>query len=94
MKRALRFLLTLLTLLGCTTILGAAAQETPTGAVFGKTGAFEREIGFWANFNAPNNAGKGLGNPFKGKTAAEIDEMFKAKGFEPRGPDPLNGKGR
>ena len=37
--------------------------------------------------------GKGLGNPFKGRTAAEIDEMFKAKGFEPRGPDPLNGKG-
>jgi RHS repeat-associated protein len=42
---------------------------------------------------AANNAGKGLGNPFKGKTAAEIDEMFKAKGFEPRGSDPLNGKG-
>ncbi len=28
----------------------------------------------------------GLGNPFKGKTPAQIDEMFKAKGFEPRGP--------
>ena len=35
----------------------------------------------------------GLGNPFKGKTAAEIDEMFKAKGYAPRGPDPVNGKG-
>jgi len=35
----------------------------------------------------------GLGNPFKGKTPAQIDEMFRAKGFEPRGPDPLNGKG-
>jgi hypothetical protein len=43
---------------------------------------------------APDAAEKGLGaNPFKGKTAAQIDEMFKAKGFEPRGPDPLNGKG-
>jgi hypothetical protein len=36
---------------------------------------------------------RGLGNPFKGKTPAEIAEMFKAKGFVPRGPDPLNGKG-
>jgi|688.fasta_scaffold781638_2 hypothetical protein len=43
--------------------------------------------------NAAKNAGKGLGNPFRGKTAAEIDEMFKAKGYELRGPDPLNGKG-
>jgi len=39
------------------------------------------------------NAGEGLGNPFKGKSPVEIDKMFKAKGFEPRGPDPLNGKG-
>jgi len=39
------------------------------------------------------NAAKGLGNPFKGKTPTQIDEMFKAKGFEPRGPDPLSGKG-
>ncbi|WP_010300455.1 VENN motif pre-toxin domain-containing protein [Candidatus Odyssella thessalonicensis] len=36
---------------------------------------------------------KGLGNPFKGKTPEEIDKMFKSKGFEKRGPDPLNGKG-
>jgi len=42
---------------------------------------------------AAKTAGKGLGNPFRGKTAAEIDEMFKAKGYELRGPDPLNGKG-
>jgi RHS repeat-associated protein len=38
-------------------------------------------------------AGNGLGNPFKGKTPAEIDAMFKTKGFDPRGPDRLNGKG-
>lgn len=37
--------------------------------------------------------GKGLGNPFKGKTFEEIDEMFTKKGFEKRGPDPVNGKG-
>jgi len=32
-------------------------------------------------------------NPFKGKTPQQIDEMFRAKGFEPRGPDPAAGKG-
>ena len=36
----------------------------------------------------------GLGkNPFKGKTPEQIDKMFKDKGFQFRGPDPLNGKG-
>jgi len=38
-------------------------------------------------------ARRGLGNPFKGKSPAEIDEMFKAKGFTPRGPDPVSGRG-
>jgi RHS repeat-associated protein len=37
--------------------------------------------------------GRGLGNPFKGKSALEIDAMFRAKGFQPRGPDPLKGLG-
>ena len=36
---------------------------------------------------------KGLSNPFKEKTPQQIDEMFRKKGFEPRGPDPVNGKG-
>jgi hypothetical protein len=36
---------------------------------------------------------KGLGNPFKGKTPTQIDKMFKDKGFEPRGPNPVGGKG-
>ncbi|MDK9757033.1 hypothetical protein KIV40_16865 [Vibrio sp. D173a] len=40
-----------------------------------------------------NKTGKGLGNPFKDKTAKEIDEMFTDKGFEKRGPDPANGTG-
>ncbi|MGL4427140.1 MAG: DUF637 domain-containing protein [Alphaproteobacteria bacterium] len=36
----------------------------------------------------------GLGvNPFKGKTPKQIDKMFKDKGFEARGKDPVNGKG-
>jgi RHS repeat-associated protein len=32
-------------------------------------------------------------NPFKGKTAPEIDQMFRNKGYQPRGPDPMNGRG-
>lgn len=32
-------------------------------------------------------------NPFRGKPAEQIDEMLRAKGFEPRGPDPVHGKG-
>lgn len=39
-------------------------------------------------------ADKGLGNnPFKGKTREQIADMFRKKGFEPKGPDPVNGKG-
>ena len=33
------------------------------------------------------------GNPFQGKSAKEIDKMFRAKGFEPRGPNPIKGEG-
>ena len=36
---------------------------------------------------------KGLGNPFKGKSPKQIDRMFRNKGFETRGPNPLGGKG-
>ena len=38
-------------------------------------------------------AKKGLGNPFKNKTANEIDEMFTKKGFTKSGPDPAGGSG-
>jgi RHS repeat-associated protein len=38
-------------------------------------------------------AAKGLGNPFKAKTPGEIDQMFGAKGYQPRGPDPMSGRG-
>ncbi len=33
------------------------------------------------------------GNPFKGKTAEQISEAFIGKGFEPKGPNPISGKG-
>ena len=36
---------------------------------------------------------KNTGNPFKGKTPQEIDQGFNKKGFSPRGPDPVRGKG-
>jgi hypothetical protein len=32
-------------------------------------------------------------NPFKGKTPPEIEDMLLKKGYNPAGPDPLNGKG-
>ncbi len=32
-------------------------------------------------------------NPFKGKSRKQIADMLKKKGFEPKGPDPLNGEG-
>jgi RHS repeat-associated protein len=32
-------------------------------------------------------------NPFKGKSAQQIDRMFREKGFEAKGADPANGKG-
>jgi hypothetical protein len=56
-----------------------------------------RENG-WLNYDTLSGCSvatnKGLGgNPFKGKTSEQIDEMFKKKGFKPRGPDPVSGKG-
>jgi RHS repeat-associated protein len=32
-------------------------------------------------------------NPFRGKSAQEIDDMFMRKGFERRGPNPVGGRG-
>jgi len=37
--------------------------------------------------------GRGLGNPFTGRTPQEVDAMFRAKGYQPRGPDPTQGLG-
>jgi hypothetical protein len=42
---------------------------------------------------AAATATRQLFNPFKGKTPEQVGEMFEAKGFEPRGPDPVGGKG-
>jgi RHS repeat-associated protein len=32
-------------------------------------------------------------NPFKGKTPTQIDDMLRKKGYQPKGPDPLSGRG-
>ncbi|MCA1790137.1 MAG: hypothetical protein LC667_09850, partial [Thioalkalivibrio sp.] len=32
-------------------------------------------------------------NPFRGRTPQEVEDMFLKKGFEPRGPDPVGGRG-
>ena len=41
---------------------------------------------------AAKGGGRGLGNPFVGKSFEEIDHMFRMKGFEMKGIDPLMGK--
>jgi len=43
--------------------------------------------------SAAKGGGKGLGNPFKDKTAAQIDDMFTKKGYTKIGPDPAGGTG-
>ena len=47
----------------------------------------------WARGAFVAGRGLGIGNPFLGRTAAEIDAMFRMKGFSPRGPNPAAGKG-
>ena len=38
--------------------------------------------------------GPGLGgNPFRGRTAQQIDRMLRSKGYQRRGPNPMNGQG-
>ena len=51
-------------------------------------GGANRFLGSSSEFCSMNRA-----NPFRGKTPQEIDDMFMNKGFSPRGPDPVNGKG-
>ena len=60
-------------------------------------GKVEQFLLFLTNAPLPGKMGinekRGLRNPFNGKSSGEIDEMFRAKGFEPRGPEPENGLG-
>ena len=43
---------------------------------------------------ATRGVGKGLGgNPFRGKTPEQLDRLFRARGFEPKGVNPIGGEG-
>lgn len=55
MKHSLRLLVTLFTILCCTTISGASIQDTQAGVVFEKTLVLEGEISFFAELVAPDS---------------------------------------
>jgi len=57
LKALLPLLLTLFTILCCTTISGASIQETHSGVIFEKACVHEGGTGDWANFNAPKSTG-------------------------------------
>ena len=72
--------------------LNAAIQTTFTEGAHALLAASGTAAGMYVLRSAAN-ASKGLGNPFKGKTAQQIHDMFIGKGFQPRGPSPATGKG-
>lgn len=82
-------------------VLHAALQDASTlstvvgvaGAVKGASVLIGRLVAKKAIKEGAEIGAKGLGNPFKEKSAAEVEKMFKGKGFEAKGGDPLNGKG-
>jgi RHS repeat-associated protein len=70
----------------------ASAVKGLTGSTTSEAGAAGKAAGSEAGETGAAT-GKGLGNPFKGKSASEVDSMMKGKGMDPRGPDPAAGKG-
>lgn len=46
-----------------------------------------------AGFPGRAQTGSGNLNPFRGQTPAELDSMFRARGYVPRGPSPVTGRG-
>ena len=66
--------------------------QAATAAVL--AGALAKAIDKFTDIIKAAKRGKGLGgNPFKGKSPDRIDKMLRDKGYVPKGPDPLNGKG-
>src|SRR2546423_9733495 len=49
-------------------------------------------IGIVEKVGGVGQSARALSNPFKRKTPTQIIEMFRVKGFEPRGPNPMIGK--
>ena len=68
--------------------IAEAYREDPIGFIFAIA-----TMGRGPKVEGPGGSLRGLGNPFKGKTAAEAVKMIEGKGFLPRGPDPAAGKG-
>lgn len=79
--------------------LGLAALDvTPAAALpIPPIGPIRRALGFADDvpLGFVDDAGEALPhiNPFEGKSPGEIDDMLRGKGFQPSGPDPINGKG-
>jgi RHS repeat-associated protein len=87
----------------CTVLgsLGASAFKKPnissnSGEIVSKSDSSVNrftqsdKVDFYSSFDKSMDSGI---NIFKGKTPAEIDQIFRNAGFEARGPDPVNGKG-
>lgn len=74
---------------GLATLWAPGISEVTLGTFTG--GAVISKIA--SRTGALSQSGKGLGNPFKGKTPEQIGRMFKSKGYETRGSDPVSGKG-
>lgn len=73
-------------------VLGGAVGK----AGFGTLGWIGRELGLLrgSGVAVAEGAAKSLGaNPFRGKTAKEIGGILEKKGYTPRGPDPVAGRG-
>jgi RHS repeat-associated protein len=72
---------------------GASAAVAPAAIpaiVAGGRRLFRRLTGEAVETGAENSRSF---NPFRGRTNQELDDAFRAKGFDPRGPDPANGLG-
>lgn len=85
MKPALRFLLTLLTILCCTTIAGAAVQDLHAGVVFEETCVYEGKTHVSSSLVAPKsevtNAFSSLGRNFSSKNLNTLDEFGSGAAF-------------
>lgn len=73
----------------------SALKKTDTGLMHGARSANPSAVGAGVRkVSAPQTPGSAFGrNPFAGKSAAEVDELLRARGFRAVGPDPAAGRG-
>lgn len=84
MKHAKQFLLTLFTILCCTTISGASIQESHAGVVFEKACVLEGETGFWGDFNAPRTGATIADDVFVRFDPVRLDAAIDSGGIQQR----------